>query len=206
MTLRTGGQVQYGYTNFADTYGNINRWLSSRTASGTWSYTPLVLTSCARGTTGCQQQVTFSKPSGDQTVYTFTLNNGAWETQAQFYNGAAGGTLLRTITRDFDFTNACPLTGCTGNAYIRATRTTITGAGSRWQYQQENSRQLRQHFLRQCVRLKEWNFYTGTPAANPDRETDFVFLTSSGYVAKDIHNRITSRTSKTARELKWNRR
>src|SRR5262249_1473515 len=36
MTLRTGGQVQYGYTNFSDAYGNINRWLSTRIASGSW--------------------------------------------------------------------------------------------------------------------------------------------------------------------------
>jgi hypothetical protein len=196
MTLRTGGQIQYGYTNFADAYGNINRWLSTRTASGTWSYTPLVLTTCAPGTTGCQQQVTFSKPSGDQTVYTFTLNNGAWETQAQFYTGAAGGTLLRTVTRDFDFTNACPLAGCTGNAYIRAIRTTITEPIPGGSITKKTEDSYDSIFYGNVSVLKEWNFYTGTPAANPDRETDFVFLTSSGYVAKDIHNRVTSRTVK----------
>jgi len=196
MTLRTGGQIQYGYTNFSDAYGNINRWLSSRIASGTWSYTPLVLTTCTSGTTGCQQQVTFSKPSGDQVVYTFTLNNGAWQTQAQFYNGVAGGTLLRTITRDFDFTNACPLSGCTGNAYIRAIRTTITEPVPGGSISKKTEDTYDSIFYGNVSVLKEWNFYTGTPAANPDRETDFVFLTSSGYVAKDIHNRVTSRTVK----------
>ncbi|MFL6312505.1 MAG: RHS repeat domain-containing protein [Terriglobales bacterium] len=112
------------------------------------------------------------------------------------YGGAAGGTLLRTITRDFDFTNACPLTGCTGNAYIRAIRTTITEPIPGGSITKKTEDTYDSIFYGNVSVLKEWNFYTGTPAANPDRETDFVFLTSSGYVAKDIHNRVTSRTFK----------
>ena len=199
MTLRTGGQVQYGYTNFADAYGNINRWLSSRTASGTWSYTPQVLSTCAPGTTGCQQQVTMSKPSGDQIVYTFTLNNGAWNTQTQFYTGAASsGTLLRTVSKDYDFSNACPLSGCFGNAYIRTTRVTTTepvpssNIVKKAEYSYDNIN------YGNFSALREWNYYTGTPSATPDRETDYVYLTTTSYVNKDIHDRATSITVKNA--------
>src|SRR5579864_6266176 len=195
MTLRTGGQIQYGYTNFADAYGNINRWLSSRTASGTWSYTPLVLTTCAPGTTGCQQQVTMSKPSGDQIVYTFTLNNGAWNTQTQFYTGVAGtGPLLRTTTKDYDFTHACPLAGCFGNAYVVTSRVTTTepvpsgNIVKKTEYSYDNTN------FGNFSAVKEWNFYTGTPAATPDRETDYVYLTTTAYANKDIHDRATSVT------------
>jgi hypothetical protein len=34
MTLPTGGQINYGYTTFFDSYRNASRWLSSRTAAG----------------------------------------------------------------------------------------------------------------------------------------------------------------------------
>jgi YD repeat-containing protein len=197
MTLRTGGQVQYGYTNFSDAYGNINRWVSSRTASGTWSYTPSVLTTCTPGTTGCQQQVTMSKPSGDQIVYIFTLNNGAWETQAQFYTGVAGtGPLLRTTTKDYDFTHACPLAGCFGNAYVVTSRVTTTepvpsgNIVKKTEYSYDST-----NFGNFSV-VKEWNYYTGTPSSTPDRETDYVYLTTTAYANKDIHDRVTSVTVK----------
>src|SRR5205823_667175 len=85
------------------------------------------VSTCAPGTVGCVEKYVVTKPSGDGTAYDLTLNNGAWNTQARIYNGAAGaGTLIKTITTDFDFTNACPLVGCTGNAYVRPTRVTIT--------------------------------------------------------------------------------
>ena len=197
MTLRTGGQIQYGYTNFSDAYGNINRWLTTRIASGTWTYTPQVLTTCSPGTTGCEQQVTLTKPSGDQRVYTFTLNNGAWATQIQVYTGNAGtGTLLRTIAKDYDFSNACPISGCFGNAYIRLIRTTITDPIPGGSISRKAENTYDSIYYGNISALKEWNYYSGSPAAAPDRETDFVYLTSSTYVSKDIHNRVTSRTVK----------
>jgi YD repeat-containing protein len=195
MTLRTGGQVQYGYTNFSDAYGNINRWLNSRTASGTWSYTPLVLTTCTPGTTGCQQQVTMSKPSGDQIVYTFTLNNGAWNTQTQFYTGVAGtGPLLRTTTKDYDFTHACPLAGCFGNAHILTSRVTTTEPVPSGNIVKKTEYSYDSTNFGNFSAVKEWNYYIGTPAATPDRETDYVYLTTTAYTNKDIHDRATSVT------------
>jgi len=199
MTLRTGGQIQYGYTNFADAYGNINRWLSSRTAAGTWSYTPSVISTCALGTTGCQQQVTFSKPSGDQIVYTFTLNNGAWNTQTQSFTGtAATGTLLATVATDFDFTNACPTVGCTGNAYIQMIRGTTTEPVPSGNISKKTEYVYDSIFYGNPAVTKEWSYYSGIPGAAPDRESDFVYLTTSGYVSADIHNLLTSLIVKNA--------
>jgi hypothetical protein len=197
MTLRTGGQVQYGYTNFSDAYGNINRWLSSRTASGTWNYTPLVLTTCTPGTTGCQQQITVGRPSGDQTVFTFTLNNGAWNTQTQFYSGASGsGTLLRTIAKDFDFSNACPFSGCTGNAYIELIRKTTTESIPSGSISKKTEYSYDSINYGNYASIKDWYYYTGTPSVTPDRETDLVYLNTSSYVSKDIHSMVTSKTVK----------
>src|SRR5262245_40182040 len=65
--LPAGGVVNYGYTTFNDSYGSRNRWVSSRTkGSGTWTYTPAVITSCAQGQVGCQQKVTVHQPSSDE--------------------------------------------------------------------------------------------------------------------------------------------
>src|SRR6266849_713180 len=121
VTLPTGGQVTYGYTTFQDSNGNRNRWLSSHSFSGgQWTYTPSVITTCPVGGTGCQQSVTVLKPSGDNTVYTFTLNNGAWASQAQFYTGAvSSANLVVTVATSWNFSNPCTLAGCTGNANIQ---------------------------------------------------------------------------------------
>jgi hypothetical protein len=56
MTLPAGGTVTYGYSNFKDAAGGINRWLTSKYSySGLWSYTQSV-------TSGTTQQVTVTKP------------------------------------------------------------------------------------------------------------------------------------------------
>lgn len=79
VTLPTGGQITLGYTNYLDSYNNHNYWISSREENGaTWSYTPTRISTCGVGQTGCMQKVTVVKPSGDNIVYTFTMNNGGW--------------------------------------------------------------------------------------------------------------------------------
>jgi hypothetical protein len=199
MTLRTGGVVHYGYTNFTDAYGNINRWLTSRTASGTWSYAPQVLTSCAAGTIGCQQQVTVGKPSGDQTVHVFTLNNGSWESQTQYFAGSSGtGTLFRSVAKDYDFSNSCPLAGCFGNAYIRVIRSTTTDTVPSGNIFKKTEYIYDSINLGNFSALKEWYYYTGAPSTIPDRETDYAYLTATAYANKDIHDRVTSATVKNA--------
>jgi RHS repeat-associated protein len=197
ITLRTGGTVTYAYTNFQDSYGNVNQWVSSRTSGGgTWTFAPHVISTCQPGTVGCQQTVTRTQPSTDAAVYTFTLNNGAWNTQRQFYTGSATtGTLLKTITNDFDYTNACPL-ACTGNAYIRPIRTTATDPIPGGSVSKKTEYDYDSIFYGNLSDVKEWLYYSGTPAVTPDRETDLTYLTTSSYVSKDIHDHVITKTVK----------
>lgn len=117
--LPSGGVVVYDFGNFA---GNSNagyvenRWLTNRTAgSGTWTYTPAT----ASGSYACQK-VTVAAPDGGNTVYTFAVNNGAWNTETDYWLGSVGsGSAPRTVVTTWDFSNSCPLSGCPGAAYIR---------------------------------------------------------------------------------------
>ncbi len=195
MTLPTGGVVSYAYTTFLDSYSNLNRWVNTRTSGGgTWTYTPTVITTCAPGTVGCQQKNTLTRPSGDDTVYTFTLNNGAWNTQTASYNGSSStGTLLRSVTTDFDFSNPCP-GGCTGAAYIRRIRATTSDSGpttltKKTEYAYDTPQ------YGNITAIKEWGYYASFPAS-PDRETDFTYLASSNYINNNIINRVTDRVAK----------
>ena len=126
LTLPTGGQITYSYTNFSDAYGNKSRWLNSRTAGGgTWFYTPTVLTTCAPKTVGCKEKVTVTKPNSDRTEYTFILNNGAWPTEIDQFDGTSG-SLLSSVFNTWDFSNNCPLTDCFGASYVRKTVEAVT--------------------------------------------------------------------------------
>ena len=97
LTLPTGEVVQFTHANFTDAQGNRNRWVNTMTAGGgTRTFTPAT---CG---TNCNK-VTLNRPSGDETEYRFTLNNGAWLTQTKSYTGTvASGTLLLTVNHDYD--------------------------------------------------------------------------------------------------------
>lgn len=196
VTLPTGGTVTFGYSNFTDAYGNVNRWVTSYTMSGgTWTFTPQVITTCPSGQQNCQQKVTVAKPSGDSVVYTFTMNGGAWPVQVQHF--ASGGTLLLSQTRDYDLSQTC--SGCTGAAYVTLTRETnslpSTGGTtliSKTEYTYDSV------FHGNVTAIKEWKFYTGTPSASPDRETDIGYLNTTPYTNANIINRPNSITTKDA--------
>lgn len=192
MTLPTGGQVAYTYATFQDSYGNRNRWVNTRASGGgTWTYTRQVVTTCTPGTTGCKQKVTIAKPSGDNVVYTFTHNNGAWPTTIETYSGPVSpSNLLQTVNTDWDFTVSCPQTGCTGSAFIRVLKTTRTlpvPAGAFITNKVEFGYDNPQNGNRTI--LKEWKFYAGsspTFPTNPDRRTDTTYLSTPAYTNKNI--------------------
>ena len=105
MILPTGGTINYGYTNFTDGASNVSRWINQRTTPDSttpWTYTPSVLSSCTYPyNLNCKQQVTVTKPSGDYAKYTFTLNNGAWPTETDYYDSTTGllASTRRSCTR-----------------------------------------------------------------------------------------------------------
>jgi RHS repeat-associated protein len=122
VTLPTGAQITYAHAKRTDVSGNINMWVSSRSSGGgTWSFG--APTSCG---TNCQK-LTETKPGSDQTVYTFTLNNGAWSTIVEAYQGAAGGTLLLKAQNDYT-SYPDPVNG--GSGFVRLFRTTSTLSGT----------------------------------------------------------------------------
>jgi RHS repeat-associated protein len=183
MTLPTGGVVTYTWTTFTDAYGNKHRWLASRTSGGqTWHYTPTVLSTCTATQVGCQQQVNALNPSGDSTVYTFTLNNGDWPVQVQRYDSSSG--LVNTVNTTYDFSVACPWTNCHGAAYVRRLSETVTipipGATSltkKTTYSYDSAQQGN------LTTVKEWKFLPGsnpTFPTVPDRGTYVTYYTNSG--------------------------
>jgi len=194
ITLPTGGSVTYGYTTFTDIYSNKNRWVNSRTTSspaGTWSYVPATAAGCGQQQ-GCQT-VTVTKPSTDQAVHTFTLNNGAWNSETDFYTGSL--SLQMTLSTAYDFSNGCDPRVCNGAQYIRAqTDTTkvpsVGGATLTKQVQYAYDSPA----FGNLTQIKEWQWTTGTPGATPDRITNIGYLATTPYLNANIINRPSSIT------------
>jgi RHS repeat-associated protein len=196
MTLPTGATINYTYTNFTDAYGNVGRRIASRSVgSNNWSYTPAVISTCTSTSVGCQQSMTVTQPSGDHSVYTFTLDNGAWPVQMVSYDGSSS-TVLATHTTNWDFTHACTVpTTCIGHQYITKLSDTTTlpmpsGSLNRTtQYTYDTSTNDGN-----IATVKEWNFYPGSLPGTPDRITNITYLSGSSYAAVNIMNRPASVT------------
>jgi RHS repeat-associated protein len=180
VILPTGGQINYGYTTFSDSYGNKSRWLNSRTsAGGTWFYTPQVLSTCSSSQVGCQEKVTVLKPSGASATYTFTLNNGTWPVQVQ--GSDSSGNSFETVANTYDFSNSCPFQNCVGASYVRPLSrvTTIpvpggTSISKKTAYTYDSPQKGN------VTAIMEWKFYPGTNPSFPsvpDRATYIVYAT-----------------------------
>jgi RHS repeat-associated protein len=212
MTLPTGGQIGYSFANFTDAYGygSESRWISSRTTpnGSTWNYAPSVVSNCSSGYVNCQQQLTVTKPivppatSADQTVYTFTLNGGAWPTQVQYNDHASG--LLATTTQCFSFVTvtagSCSYSVTTGvatNVHLLAKTTTLpipgsSNASTTTQYSWDHSNQ---GIYNEMTQIQEWNFGNSTANA-PNRTTTIGYVsdTNANYVNTNILDRPSSVT------------
>jgi RHS repeat-associated protein len=177
MTLPTGQTITYGYTNFQDAFGNINRWLTSRTLLGegeTISYTPSVITACPPGyTSGCSQNVRVTQASGDYADYHFDIDGGPWPTQLHSYSSSLA--LLDTVVKTYDFSNACSI--CYGNVgYVHQLTQTeyVPGAGGNT-LPRQTTFAYESPQIGNLTARKEWAFYSGSPGAVPDRETDISY-------------------------------
>jgi len=202
MTLPTGGQISYSYSVLPDADHNPYVWVIGRTTpDGAWTYdNQIVGSGCPLGYSGyvdCQQQFTVTKPSGDQSVYTFTLNGGAWPTAVQYYTGtASSGTLLATTTQCFSFvsvtagqctystTQAAPAT----NVHLLAQQTALPIPGSNisttTEYSWDNSNQ---GIYGELTQVSEWNF-GNSPANSADRTTYIEYQSSanSSYLSANL--------------------
>jgi RHS repeat-associated protein len=196
ITLPTGGTISYVYSNFADGLTGVNRWISSHTSGGgttSFGQAVLSLSSCPSGAQACQDQ-TVTKPDGSQVIYTFSLNNGAWVSSAQYKTGGSPSTILKTVTDTWNLANPCQLPGCTGAANIqKLTEVTALPVSSG-----SLTKQIQIIYDsiddQNVAKYQEWNFHTGTLPANPDRETDITYQTGASYAAKNIINRPVSVT------------
>jgi YD repeat-containing protein len=176
VTLPTGGVITYGWGNYFDSYQNVNRWLTSRTVGNNpaMTFTPSVITQCSSGGTGCQEQMIVHKPSGDETVYALTLNNGAWNTNTTAYTGShSSGTPLMNVVNTYDFSNPCPNQICIGANDITKSNsvTTLSDTGLMTQTQYGYT----DPYTGNLTSLKQWGYYTGSPSATPTHETDYVY-------------------------------
>jgi RHS repeat-associated protein len=148
MTLPTGGSVSYGYTNFADAYGNQTDWLTSYSFNGgTWTFAPTVTSLC---TSSCTQKVAATGPAQETATYAFSLNTaGSWNTSlvqgdttlttaynfsnlpyvvpttSKISRTVPGGTVSKTTTFTFDSSNLGNITQVSESSYgVSAYRTT----------------------------------------------------------------------------------
>jgi RHS repeat-associated protein len=197
MTLPTGSTVNYNYALFGDAQSQNYEWLHQRiTPDGTWTFAQSLISTCGSGVVNCQQKNTVTKPNGDTIAYTFTLNGGAWQNQAQYYTGSS--SLLSTVTQCWNFvtiTNGtCQYSTTSGTGAINveklaASTTTPIPNGS-----VTETSEYSYDGYGNTTKIQEWNYYTGSLPQNPDRTTTVVYQQATNYVNKLILNRPASVT------------
>jgi RHS repeat-associated protein len=190
MTMPTGGQINYSYAtvNLNDGSGN-RRLIASRLTPDSpspWNYAYQSTTACVYPTQNGQYQLTVTKPSGDNDVYTFTIFwpnycTSTVPTQLQIYSGSiSAANLVATLTQS---------SGC-GYVLISADTTTLPipgGSGINQTNQYTWDCFTNGPNQGQLLQKQEWNFYTGSLPANPDRTTTYTYLNSSGYVSPTVN-------------------
>jgi YD repeat-containing protein len=182
ITLPTGGTVTLGYQNYLDSYRNQNRWLNTYSGgNGSYTFNPTVVTKCSGATAvGCQEQMTVTDGNGNQVVYLFTLNNGAWNSQADYYNYNPATKALKHILSsgtNYNFQNSCPSAVCGGGAeWITASSTTTTlsdtGQSTKTQYTYNYPQYGKPN------KVQTWDYSTPASCAGgntPTKETDYTY-------------------------------
>ena len=189
MTLPTGATINFGYQNYQDSYQNLNRWVTSYSGgNGSYTFAPSVVSNCSGQTSvGCQESMTVADGNSNQVVYLFTLNNGAWNSQMDYYNNVSGtlSHVMSTATSN-NFQNSCPTSICGGGAqWITASSTTTTlsdtGQTTQTQYVYNNPQYGKPD------KVQVWDYYTGSPSATPTKETDYTygyFVNGAAYPTK----------------------
>jgi RHS repeat-associated protein len=182
MTLPTGGTISFAYETFDDseynTFGkHVTRGVSSMTTpDGIWAFTPQVVIQCSSGAGQyCEQSVQVSEPSGDNSVYTFEVNPGAWPIEIQNYTGSvSSANLLASVAQSFDFSRGSNVTITSSTLTLPLPGGTTINRTTKFAYDTSyNNGNL--------LTKSEWNFYTGSLPTTADRTTTYAYLNSTPY-------------------------
>lgn len=177
ITLPTGGIVDLGYQNYLDSYQNVNRWLNSYSGgNGSYTFSPSVVTQCSGpNEVGCQESITAVDGNGNHVVYLLTLNNGAWNSQMDFYNGSSSH--IMALATAFNITTSCNTYNCSGNQWI--TRSTTTTWLSDTNQDAYTKYTYAYPWLGKPTTVQMWDYYSGnlsnSPSGSPTKETDYTF-------------------------------
>lgn len=212
ITLPTGGVIQYTYTNFLDSFQNENRWIHTRVRDGgTTTFAPITISNCS-SSAGCQEKTTVSSPSGNDTVYTFTLDNGSilnaasWNTGIDVFQGAAvGGTKLKSIITSYNYTTGFTSILENGNSEVTGTyeyptsytvKTVLPDAG----LTSQTITTLDSLGSDPAV-VQTWDYYSsgGSAPSAPTQETDYTYAPWTAYptqvIVKDGSGNLVSQTT-----------
>ncbi len=203
MTLPTGGQITYAWSPYTDSYGIHYQWINKRTtpdSSTGWTYTPQIVSTCGTGQVNCQQTFTVQKPNGDNTVYRFALNGGAWKNQVQTYTGAvSSANLLSTVGDCWNFvtiTNGVcqylttPGSPATGVQKLAESTTLPVPGGTTI----TKTTQYIYDGYGNMTKIQENKYYTGNLPSTIDRTTTISYLNTTAYINALILNRPTNVT------------
>lgn len=194
MTLPTGGTVSFGWMNYQDSYQNQNRWLQTYSGGmGSDTFEPVVVSQCqGANETGCQERVTVVDGNSNQVQYLFTLNNGAWNSQMDYYTQS--NAHLVTTTTAYNFSS--------DSTYIQAQSQTTTlddtGQTAKVVYTYQSP------LYDKLSALQEWDYYTGTAPATPTRETDYTYNFTINGAALPTQKTVKNYSGTVVAQTTWN--
>ncbi len=115
-----------------------------------------------------------AKPSGDNVVYTFGVNNGAWTSQVQSYSGPVSpSNLLMTVAASWNTSNTCPASdpSCLGSSLIQKITETTTlpvPGGTNVNRAVQITYASTNYSI--PTNISEWKYYSGARPLTPDRQ------------------------------------
>ena len=184
ITLPTGGTISYEYRLYTDVFGNKNRFLSKRTqGSNVTTYMP-TNNGCFQQST-CYWTVTSTRPSGDDTVYTFQYTApGQWAYQTDIYTGsstASGAKPLTTIasTPTYSTSKSSPYGDSPAGGWLTDTTTVTSYPGTNLKAQTKWHSDT--PWTGQPSVVDEWDYTTGTLPLFPYRRTGYSYGATGGY-------------------------
>lgn len=194
VDLPTGGAVHFTWQNYLDSYKNQNRWVSTYTGgNGSYTLVPQVISNCSTSSSvGCQEKMKVTDGNSNEVDYLFTLNNGAWNSQTDYYNyNSTSKSLVHVMSTatNFNTQTSCPKSICPGGQqWITASSTTTTlsdtGQSTQTQYVYNHPQYGKPD------KVKAWDYATPTGCAGgstPTKETDYTygyFVNGAAYVTE----------------------